>query len=130
MTITRRAALALAATALAVTTAYAQFVPYSAQGFQADVAARTVVVHVHADWCPTCRQQAPTLQSMASEPGFANVRFVRVNFDTDKEFLTANRVTGQSTILVFRGGREVARFAGVTNAQALRDRITAAALSS
>jgi thioredoxin-like negative regulator of GroEL len=127
--INRRVALALAATFVA-TTAFAQFVPYSAQGFQTEVAARTVVVHVHADWCPTCRQQAPTLQSMASEPAFANVRFVRVNFDTDKEFLSANRVTGQSTIIIFRGGREVSRFVGVTNAQQLRERITSAALSS
>lgn len=128
--ITRRSALALAATLLATTAAIAQFVPYSAPQFQSDVTQRTVVVHVHADWCPTCRQQAPTLQSMASEPAFANVRFVRVNFDTDKEFLTTNRVTGQSTIIVFRGGREVSRFVGVTNAQQLRERITAAALSA
>jgi thioredoxin-like negative regulator of GroEL len=128
--ITRRMTLTLAATLLATTAAIAQVVPYSSQQFQSDVTQRTVVVHVHADWCPTCRQQAPTLQSMASDPDFADVRFVRVNFDTDKDFLTAHRVAGQSTILVFRGGREVSRFVGVTNAQQLRDRITAAARSA
>ncbi|MGC0646210.1 thioredoxin family protein, partial [Escherichia coli] len=62
----------------------------------------------------------------ASEAAFDRVRFVRVNFDTDLDFLRANRVSSQSTIIVVKGGREASRFVGVTRAGEIRTRITAA----
>lgn len=71
----------------------AGFAAYSAQSFdQALKSGGPVVVHVHADWCPTCRQQMPTLQSMSGDKQYDKIRFVRVNFDKDRDFLTSYKV--------------------------------------
>lgn len=117
----------IGAAALTGTAAFANFVSYTAQSFKGELQSGTpVIVHVHADWCPTCRKQLPTLQSMMQEQDYATAKFVRVDFDKDKEFLTAHKVSSQSTILVFKGGKEVARLNGVTDPAQLRSRIKAA----
>lgn len=68
-----------------------------------------VVVHVHADWCTVCRAQLPVMERVLSEPSYKNVRAIRVNFDSEKQFLTDFKVVRQSTIIVFKGGKEVSR---------------------
>lgn len=97
---------------------------YSAQAFdQALKSGSTVVVHVHADWCPTCRAQTPTLRSMSGDKQYENVRFVVVNYDKDRDFLSTYKVASQSVILVFKGGKEVARLSGVTDPARIRTQI-------
>lgn len=86
----------------------------------------TIVVHVHADWCPTCTRQQATLDQMANDPAYGKVSFVRVNFDTEAEFLKANRIVSQSTIIVVKAGREASRFVGITRSGEIRTRIDAA----
>lgn len=97
--------------------------PYEADNFPKVVAAGPVIVHVHADWCPVCKVQRPTLASLANDPKLAKVSFVVVNFDKDKDFLKANKVANQSVIVVFKGGKEVARLSGVTDAAKIREDI-------
>ena len=46
--------------------------------------------------------------------------FVKVNFDDEKDFLRANRIPRQSTVLVFKGMEEVARSVAQTNRTQLR----------
>jgi thiol-disulfide isomerase/thioredoxin len=96
---------------------------YSSETFKAAVAAGPVVVHVHADWCPVCRKQRPTLQSVSSEPAMAKIKFISVNFDRDKEFLRAHKIANQSVIVVFKDGKETVRIAGETNPTEIRQRI-------
>ncbi len=110
------AAIVIAAPAFAQAGA---FQAYSKAAFDRAVAAGPVIVHVHADWCPTCKRQQPILNSFMRENG-AKVQAFTVSFDTDKAFNQANRVTTQSTIIVFKGGKEVARSAGATSEQAIR----------
>ena len=80
----------------------------------------TIVVDVYADWCPTCRAQAPILEELRAEKQKMGIKFVKVNFDEEKAFLREHRVPRQSTILVFRGETEVARSIAQTNRAALR----------
>lgn len=94
---------------------------YTASSFVAAQAqGRTIVVDVHADWCPTCRAQQPILNELRSDPRLENALFVRVNFDEDKAFLRAHRIPRQSTILVFKGREEEARSIAETNRSRLR----------
>ena len=81
---------------------------------------KTIVVDVYADWCPTCRAQAPILEELRTEKQSSDVLFVKVNFDDEKAFLRANRVPRQSTVLVFKGMDEVARSIAETNRMRLR----------
>jgi thioredoxin 1 len=110
------AAIILAAPAFAQTGAWQA---YTKSAFDRAVAAGPVVVHVHADWCPTCRRQQPILQQLTQGGQLTGVQTFTANFDSDKAFTQANRVTTQSTILVFKGGREVARAAGATDPNAI-----------
>lgn len=86
------------------------FAPYQADSFKKLLGAGgPVVVHVHADWCTVCKAQIPVMDRVLAGPAYKNVRAVRVTFDKEKQFLTDYRVVRQSTILIFRGGKEIAR---------------------
>lgn len=106
-----------------LTSAYAAgagFSAYSPQKFAAaQESGKTIVVDVHADWCPTCKAQAPILRAIAQDERSAEVVFLRVDYDKDKAFLRDHRIPRQSTILVFKGKQEVGRSIAETNRQRL-----------
>lgn len=81
-----------------------------------------VVVHVHAEWCPVCRRQVVILDELFKNPAFAAVQTIRVNYDRDRGFIADYKVKRQANILVFKGGKEVARVDYDSN----EDRIRAA----
>ena len=81
---------------------------------------KTIVVDVYADWCPTCRAQAPILEQLRKERQDGNTLFVKVNFDKEKAFLRDHRIPRQSTVLVFKGEKEVVRSIAQTNRAKLR----------
>ena len=124
-----------AAALLAIPAAFAQssakstgWTPYDAQSFERTRAAkRTLVVDVHADWCPTCRAQAPILDELRKDRRLRNVSFVRVDWDDDKDFVRRYRVARQSTILVFRDGKETDRSIAETDRARLRAFVLTAA---
>jgi thioredoxin 1 len=68
-----------------------------------------VVVHVHAEWCPICRKQMAVLDEIFKDPSLAGVAGIRVNYDVDRDFVSAFKVKRQANILVFKGGKEVGR---------------------
>lgn len=80
-----------------------------------------VAVVFHADWCPTCRAQAPVLKELAATPALKPLTLYVANFDTEKALKKSLGVTQQSTIVVFRNGKEIARSTGDTQ----RDRLNA-----
>jgi thiol-disulfide isomerase/thioredoxin len=84
-------------------------------------AGRPVAVVFHADWCPTCRAQAPVLKDLVETPALKSLTLYVANFDTEKALKRSLAVTQQSTIVVFRGGKEIARSTGDTQ----RDRLDA-----
>ena len=87
---------------------------------------KTIVVDVYADWCPTCRAQAPILEELRSERQSEDVLFVKVDFDEENAFLRAHRIPRQSTVLVFNGMDEVARSVAETNRSRLRRAVLSA----
>ncbi|MBV8048218.1 MAG: thioredoxin family protein [Paludibacterium sp.] len=90
--------------------------PYS-QG-QFDTLSRQgkpVVVAVHASWCPTCKAQKPILNQLMHAPAYHAVTLLLIDFDRDKPLLTHYRVDMQSTLIAFKGGREMARTVGDTS---------------
>ncbi len=94
---------------------------YNAADFtMAQQRGKTIVVDVYADWCPTCRAQAPILEELRTERQSSDVLFVKVNFDENRAFLREHRIPRQSTVLVFKGNREVARSIAETNRTRLR----------
>ena len=92
------------------------FQDYNKEKFPALLSgSKPVLVHVHADWCPVCVRQSKSFGELADSADFAKFTAVLVNFDMDKDFREAHKVNNQSGLLVFRGGKEVARVGGVSD---------------
>lgn len=86
---------------------------------QAQASNQPVVLHFHADWCPTCRAQEKVVQSLKSESGL-DMTVLVVNYDTEKELKKRFNVRAQSTFVVLRGQQEWARLVGDTDPAAIR----------
>ena len=109
------AAIYLFALTLLSTMTLANEIPFNqAQIDAARAAGKPVAVVFHADWCPTCRAQAPVLKGLTEAPEFKSVTLYVANFDTENALKKSLGVTKQSTIVVFRNGREAARSTGDT----------------
>jgi len=78
-----------------------------------------VAVDFHADWCPTCRAQAPIVRHLLSTPEFKNLTVLIANYDTELALRKSLNVAKQSTLVVFRHGKEVARSTGDTSREGL-----------
>lgn len=130
-TLSRRLVLGLAATALASAPAFALvagFQQYEKSAFEAALKGdKPVLVHVHADWCPVCKRQETVFNDLAKTPAFAKLRAFSVEFDMDHDFKKTYRVDKQSVILVFKGGKEVARSGGVTDPKKIAEIVETAA---
>lgn len=70
-----------------------------------------VVVYFHAPWCGACRQVGPTINELARNHGQTAV-FLGVNTDENPELAQEFAVQYLPTSIVFRDGREKARFVG------------------
>jgi thioredoxin 1 len=101
--------------------------PFASDAFAAAQAAdKPIIVHVYAPWCPTCRAQEPILHRLEADPKFADAVAFRVDFDSQKDAVRALRATSQSTIVVFKGAKEVGRSVGETSAKSIADTLNKA----
>lgn len=97
-------------------------VPYTQAAFdKLQHEGKPILVAVHADWCPTCRAQAPILESLLQQRDLQGIAFLRVDFDRQKEIVKAFHVSMQSTLIVFKGGKEVGRSLGDTSRQGIEN---------
>ena len=94
--------------------------PFDAKAFAAEQAAgRPILVEVSAVWCPICKVQKPILANLATKPKFKNMMLFEIDFDTQKDLWRAFNVQKQSTLIAFKGTREVGRSTGDTNATSI-----------
>lgn len=90
--------------------------PYTQQKLDAlNKAGQPALVFVHADWCPTCRAQDKILGELLPGNEFKGITTLRVDFDAQQDVVKSFGVRYQSTLIVFKGGKEVARVTGETD---------------
>lgn len=80
---------------------------------------KSAVISTHADWCSTCKKQDKVLANLMKDPDYKNVVFYQVDYDNQKDLLKTLKVRSQSTIIVYKNGKEVARATGDTKEAAL-----------
>ena len=79
----------------------------------------TVLVDFTAQWCPPCRALSPIVARIAVEAA-GRVRVGSVDVDANPDLASQYRIRGLPTLVVFQGGREVARRTGLTNENGVR----------
>ena len=107
------AALAVPAYALQMT----KFTPAALA--DAQKAGKAVLVEISAPWCPTCKAQKPILDKLLSSDKYKSFVTLDVDFDSQKTDVAALKATMQSTLIVYKGDKEVGRSAGDTNAASI-----------
>jgi thioredoxin 1 len=82
-----------------------------------------VLVDFSATWCGPCKRLAPVVEEIGKE--FAGkVKVMSVDIDDGAETASRFAVTAVPTLVVFKGGKEVARLQGVVPKGRIADALT------
>ena len=95
-------------------------VPFTQAAFAAAQAAgKPILIDVYAPWCPVCRAQQSPIAAAQADPANADLVIFRLDFDGQKAEQRPLRVTGQATLIAFRGRTETGRLQGNSNRAAI-----------
>lgn len=100
---------------------------FTDSNFQAEVveAEQPVLVDFWATWCGPCKMIAPTIEELASDYE-GKARIGKVDIDQNQEVAMQHGIQAIPTILVFKGGKVVQRFQGVSPKEKLVEALDAA----
>jgi len=94
-------------------------------GTKVEKAAGVALVDFWAEWCGPCRAFAPVLDEIATEyAGKASVG--KLNVDEGRTTAAKYEIRAIPTTIIFRDGKEVERFVGITKKETLKARLDAA----
>lgn len=98
--------------------------PFNQEDFnQLTSTGKPVVLDISATWCPTCKAQKPIIESLMMQPAYQDVTLMTIDFDTNKPTLKKFKVAMQSTLVAFKGAKEVGRSVGDTNPEGIESLI-------
>lgn len=110
------AILIATAAAFATPASAGEILAFDKKAFGASQAQNSsVIVFVHAPWCPICKAQEQTIKKLLATPRFKHVTVLKIDFDTQKPLWSKFGVTQQSTLIGFHGRRETSRLAHDAN---------------
>ncbi|AZO11982.1 thioredoxin [Mesorhizobium sp. M3A.F.Ca.ET.174.01.1.1] len=94
---------------------------YTPQAFEdAQKAGKPILVDISASWCPICKAQKQVLAKLLPSAAYADIAVFEVDFDAQKDVVRAFGARMQSTLITFKGKKEVGRLVGVTKADAIK----------
>ena len=83
--------------------------PYTAEAVKAAMAeGKTTLLFFHAPWCPVCKAQEPKVKAQLNGAHKDVVAF-KVDYDSNTALRKELEVDKQSTLILYRGMKEVAR---------------------
>lgn len=124
--INRRGTIIWGVALLAATIAVPAFAAPAALSFTpaafeaAQKSGRSILVEIHADWCPTCKAQAPIISQLRDDPRYKDLLVFRVDFDAQKDVVRQLGARSQSTLITFKGQTETGRSVGDTRKESIQ----------
>lgn len=89
---------------------------FDAANFETQLSAgKPILVVAHAPWCPTCRAQETALKSIYANETYKEISYLVIDYDNQKDALKKFGIQRQSTLIVFKDGKEVGRNIGATS---------------
>ena len=96
--------------------------PFTEAAFDAaQKAGKPILIDTYATWCDICARQKPIIDKLLGEPQYKGLVTLRVNFDTQKDVMRKFNARLQSTLIAFRGDKEVGRSTGETQPEWIDD---------
>lgn len=94
----------------------ANLVEFTDGNFQSEVlnADKPVMVDFWAEWCMPCKMMLPTITTIA-EKFAGKVKVGKLNIDNARDVAVKFGIQAIPTVIVFKGGQEVARVVGLKN---------------
>jgi thiol-disulfide isomerase/thioredoxin len=118
--ILRRNFVAVAILAAVSVPALAMSSAFTSDSFMAaQKGGKSLLVDVSAPWCPVCKAQQAVLGELGKQERFKSIVTLKVDFDSQKDALKALKADKQSTLIVFKGDKEVGRVVGETKKEAI-----------
>ena len=93
--------------------------------FDAEIGTGVVLVDFWATWCPPCREQGPIVEQVAGQIQ-GTARVAKVDVDAAPKIAKRFKIRSIPTLIVFKDGKSVEQFVGVTQAEKLVSAIKAA----
>jgi thiol:disulfide interchange protein len=109
-------ATALAAVAIVAPAQSAERQPYTRAALAAAQAqGRPILVEVKAWWCPVCSSQGRTIKQTTAAPAYNNLLILSIDYDKQKDDWKALGAQKQSTLIGYRGTKELGRVVYTTD---------------
>lgn len=86
----------------------------------AQAAGKPILVEIHADWCTECKMQNRILNKLSDQAPYTGLVRLRVDYDKQKEAVKEFEAKKQSTLIVYKGDKELARAVGITSEDKIR----------
>jgi peroxiredoxin len=98
------------------------YVPFTQDAFEkAKAGNEKILLHFHADWCPTCKAQSESLATLQKDGTLLkSITLFKVDYDKETVLKKALHVTHQATFVSFYGSVETGRETGVTSPEGIR----------
>lgn len=80
-----------------------------------------VVYDFWANWCPPCKQFAPTFDAWKKKYSTENIKFEKINIEEDSQTAVKYKISSIPTVIVVVDGVEVKRWTGAPKESDLVD---------
>jgi peroxiredoxin/glutaredoxin len=96
--------------------------PYAAAALKtAQQNSEKILLHFHADWCPTCKAQKKVLATLEAAGDLKGITTMTVDYDKETELKKELGVTQQSTFVAYYGNVETGRVTGITSEKDIKN---------
>lgn len=80
---------------------------------------KKIALQYHLSSCSTCKKQETVLNEIMKDSQFKDVVFMQADFAADAMIKEKHAVKGQSTLILFKGDKEIARSQGINKKDGL-----------